>query len=131
MIHISSDYSEIDDELDRLTMLPSGRAKHLLDWVLSTGFKLTQAAVHVETGALKASGKKESSVNRIAHVWEGQITYGSSGSNGPVDYAIYEKARGVGGAGGPSDAYGDHNFMAPLHSLDPEFRAALKAALRP
>lgn len=128
MIHISSDYSEIDDELDRLTMLPNGRANHLLDWVLSTGFKLTQAAVHVETGALKASGKKESSVNRIAHVWEGQITYGSSGSNGPVDYAIYEKARG---AGGPSDAHGDHNFMAPLHSLDPEFRAALKAALRP
>lgn len=130
MIHLSSDYSEIDAELDRLTRMPTAKAKHLLDWVLSTGFKLTQAAVHVETGALKASGTKESSVNRIFQVWEGEITYGSPGGS-PVDYAIYEKARGIGGAGGPSDAYGDHNFMAPLHSLDPEFRAALKAALRP
>lgn len=130
MIRITSDYSEIDAELDRLTMLPNGRAKHLLDWVLDTGFRLTQAAVHVQTGALKASGEKESSVNRIFHVWEGQITYGSPGG-APVDYAIYEQARGVGGAGGPSDASGNHDFMAPLHSLDPEFRAAMKAALRP
>lgn len=124
MIHITSDFSEIDRELDRLTRLPSAHTKELLDDVLHAGFKATQAEVHVITGALKASGKEESSVNKVAEVWEGEITYGTPGDGGPVDYAIYEKARGGGSSG-------DHDFMRPLKALDPAFRAAMKKAMRP
>lgn len=131
VIHLSSDWSEIDRELDRLENLPSRKASMLLDAVLHKGFLLTQAAVHEETGALKRSGKEESTVRKSTGTWEGEITYGSPGDGGPVDYAIYEKNRGVGGAGGPSDAKGDHDFIRPLTALDLDFRMALKEALRP
>lgn len=130
VIHISSDYSDIEREFDRLEKMPTQKARHLLDAVLTKGFAMATAAVHVETGALKASGKKSSTVRRILGVWEGEITFGSP-SGQPVDYAIYEKRRGVGGAGGASDAKGDHDFIRPLKSLDLEYRMAMKEALRP
>lgn len=125
MIRIESDWKEIDAELDRLSRMPDAKAKFMLDAVLEFGFMQTEAAVHVETGALKASGKVSSESNRVTQTWEGEIRYG----NAEVDYAIYEKARGVGGAGGPSDAKGDHNFMAPTKTLGPLFKKALKAVL--
>lgn len=131
VIHLSSDWSEIDREMDRLENLPGLKGKMLLDAVLHKGFLLTQAAVHVETGALKASGQEDSEVDKLTSTWEGEITYGSPGDSGPVDYAIYEKARGVGGAGGASDAKGDHDFIRPLAALDIDFRMALKEILRP
>lgn len=130
-IRINSDWSEIDRELDRVANLPGRRTKRVLDSVLDKGFALTQAAVHVETGALKASGQHSSDLNRMTHTWEGEIVYGSSGFSGPVDYAIYEKARDVGGAGGPSDAKGDHDFIQPLAALDIDYRIAIKEALTP
>ncbi len=132
MIRITSDYSELDRELDRLERMPDVKAQLALDTVLQLGYKETQAATHVETGSLKDSGKVDSSVNKIDKQWEGEITYGgpSSGPNNPVDYAIYEKARGVGGAGGPSDVKGDHDFMSPLKLMDPMWVAAVKAGLR-
>lgn len=131
VIHLSSDWSEIDREMDRLENLPGLKGKMLLDAVLHKGFLLTQAAVHVETGALKASGEESSEVHKATQTWEGDITYGDPGDSGPVDYAIYEKERGVGGAGGASDAKGDHDFIRPLTALDIDFRMALKEALRP
>lgn len=130
-IHLSGDYDEIDREFDRLERMPTTKARMLLDAVLHKGFLLTQAAVHVETGALKASGEESSQVDRSREIWEGDITYGDPGDSGPVDYAIYEKERGVGGAGGPSDAKGDHDFLAPLEKLDLDYRMAMKEALRP
>lgn len=131
VIRLESDYSEFDREFDRLESMPGPKARMLLDAVLHKGFILTQAAVHVETGALKASGEEDSEVNKATHTWEGDITYGDPGDDGPVDYAIYEKERGVGGAGGASDAKGDHDFMRPLDSLDLDYRMAMKEALRP
>lgn len=131
MIVIVSDYSELDRELDRLGRMPTFGARMELDGVLHKGFVMAKAAVHVQTGALKASGREDSEVHQSQHAWEGDITFGSPGENGPVDYAIYEKARGLGGAEGPSDAKGDHNFIAPLAALDPLWREAIKRALKP
>ncbi len=131
MIYLESDYHLIDAELDRLSRMPDLRTKGKLDAVLHTGFAKTQAAVHVLTGALKATGEEDSELHRATDVWEGTISYGSPGDGGPVDYAIYEKERDVGGAGGASDAKGNHDFIAPLKSLDPLYRAAIKEALRP
>lgn len=128
MIHISGDYSELDREFDRLDNMPNRRTKANLDAVLHVGFAMTQAAVHVDTGALKASGTEESEITQATDTWEGTIEYGGDG--GAVDYAIYEKERGVGGAGGESDAKGDHDFIAPLEALDPLYRKAILESLK-
>lgn len=131
MIHLSSDYSALDRELDRVEKMPDAKTKKLLGAVLEHGYTMTQAAVHVETGSLKSSGKKTANSSKIDHKWEGEIEYGgpSAGVNNPVDYAIYEKARGAGGAGGPSDMKGDHDFFATLPLLHPEWTAAMKKGL--
>ena len=132
MIHIESDWDSIDREIDRIASMPGPKTKALLDTVLDTGFALTQAAVHVQTGSLKSSGDKKSDIDKFDKKWEGEIQYGgpSLGPNNPVDYAIYEKRRGVGGAGGASDAKGDHDFMAGLPALHPAWIAAVKGALK-
>lgn len=132
MIQVKGDYSALERELDRLGRMPDFKTRLALDVVLQLGFKQTQGVVHVETGSLKDSGKVDSSVSKFDKSWEGEISYGgpSTGPNNPVDYAIYEKARGIGGAGGPSDLKGDHDFIAPLKSLHPQYIAAIKAGLR-
>lgn len=84
-----------------------------LEGVLAAAFAETQAATHILTGSLKASGKTDSDFD--GDVWEGSITYGGvlwrapfpGPANDPVDYAIYEMARG-----------GDHDFFAPLAAFD-------------
>ena len=115
------DYRELEHELDRLERLPDLKMRGLLDNALEASFQLTQEAVHVESGALRASGKMESSSSRLTQTWEGEISYGDDGL---VDYAIYEKRRGVHWVG-PSGAKGDHDFMRPLDSVGPMFRAAI------
>lgn len=80
-----------------------------LESMLASAFTLTQVATHVITGSLKASGKTESDFD--GEVWTGQITYGGAlwktpapgPPNDPVNYAIYEMARG-----------GEHDFFGPL-----------------
>lgn len=80
-----------------------------LEALLKAAFEETQAATHVLTGSLKASGKTESDFHD--DVWSGTIEYGGElwrtpapgPPNDPVDYAIYEMARG-----------GDHDFLAGL-----------------
>lgn len=76
-----------------------------LEKELAGAFAATQAATHIITGSLKASGKTSSDFSPAAAQWEGEITYGgaSLGPINPVDYAIYEQARG-----------GAHDFMAPV-----------------
>lgn len=71
-----------------------------LEALLKAAFVQTQAETHVITGSLKASGKTESDFD--GDVWTGNITYGGAlwrtptpgPANDPVDYAIYEMARG-------------------------------------
>ena len=103
-----------------------------LDIVLQLGYVETQKDVHVETGSLKSSGKVGSEVSKIESKWEGTIRYGgpSTGVNNPVDYAIYEKRRGIGGAGGPSDAKGDHDFFGSLPSLHKKYIEAIQIGLK-
>jgi len=80
-----------------------------LEAMLASAFAETQAHTHVITGSLKASGKTNSEFD--GDEWEGEISYGGAlwktpapgPPNNPVDYAIYEMARG-----------GDHDFFGPL-----------------
>lgn len=132
-IRIISDWSAAEHEIDRIANMPNRRMKRRLDDVLHRGFERTQAVVHEETTSLKQSGSVESEIHHADHEWEGTIGYGgdSNGPNNPVDYAIYEKRRGVGGAGGASDAKGDHDFMRPLDAIGPEFEAAIAMGLKP
>lgn len=126
MIRLHSDWSDIDRELDRLSRMPDTKTQVKLYSVLSFGFIETQAAVHVESGALKSSGKKAQKVDQAQNQWEGEIEYG--GATSSVDYAIYEKRRGVHWVG-PSAVKGDHDFFRPLEACDPLFVAAIKDGL--
>lgn len=80
-----------------------------LEALLRAAFLNTQARTHIITGSLKASGKTDSDFD--GDVWTGTITYGGAlwktpapgPPNDPVDYAIYEMARG-----------GDHDFFGDL-----------------
>lgn len=131
-IRIISDYSELDAELDRVEDQPDFRTRSILDATLGLLAAEVEAATHVETGSLSGSVKSTSTTNDAIDRWEGEIEVGgaSTGPNNPVDYAIYEKARGVGGAGGPSDAKGDHNFMAPAELTgDEKFGTAVLTGL--
>jgi len=101
MFIITVDDHEVMDELDRLDRIPTFKDKAALDAVLVAGFKEMQADTHVRTGSLVSSEKQESKEH--GKKWEGQLSAGgvSTGVNNPVNYAIYEKARG-----------GPHDFMA-------------------
>ncbi len=120
MIHLESNYSDMEREIDRIQGMPDVKTRIALDNVLATAFAATQAFVHVETGSLKSSGKSESSFKKTTKTWEGEIQYGgpSGGVNNPVDYAIYEKARD-----------GLHDFMSPVKLLDPAYRLAILSML--
>jgi len=85
-----------------------------MEAVLHAVFLDTQARTHVITGSLKASGTSESDYDGDG--WKGNITYGgvSTGPNNPVDYAIYEMARG-----------GEHDFFGNIPEFYPAFEAAI------
>ncbi len=125
MIQVTSDWSDVDRELDRLSRMPTMEATSLLNTALSFSFALTEAAVHVETGALKASGRMETNKQSIESQWTGEITYGDEQA---VDYAIYEQRRDIHWVG-PSDSKGDHNFLRPLDAVGPVYVAAILEAL--
>jgi hypothetical protein len=95
------DLGALEEEIDRVTLQDEPyRITGPLNEVLYEAFADTQARVaspahpHVPTyeptGALLESGRTESDFT--GEVWTGTITYGDS--TGPVDYAIYEMARG-------------------------------------
>jgi hypothetical protein len=118
MIRITSDYSDIFKELDRVESMPDIPMVARLDAVLTVGFETSRAAVHVDTGKLKASGKKKSSTNKAVHEWKGQFSFPAKTSQG-VSYGIYERERG-----------GDHDFLIGVHALIPLFKAALLKGLK-
>ena len=78
-----------------------------LEKVLAEFFEDTQARTHIITGSLKSSGVTDSDYD--GDLWHGSVTYGGSlwktpapgPPNDPVDYAIYEMARG-----------GEHDFFS-------------------
>lgn len=125
MIEVTSDWSDVDDELDRLSRMPTPEMTAELDGAMAFGFALTQAAVHRVTGALADSGKLKAGKSLGEHEWTGEIIYGDESV---VDYAIYEKRRGVHWVGG-SAARGDHDFMRPLDTIEPVFVAAILGGL--
>lgn len=100
--------------------IPSFKLVHELELVLAAAFADTQARAHVITGSLKASGKTSSDFD--GEDWKGEISYGgaSAGPNNPVDYAIYEMARG-----------GDHDFFAGLPGYESKFESAIEKYLVP
>ena len=125
MIQIKSDWDAVERELARLERMPDGETKRALNAVLEMGFGLTQEAVHVESGALKASGRKSSDRDVMTHEWQGEIVYGDSEA---VDYAIYEKRRGVHWVGATAGK-GDHDFMRPMETIGPLYVAAILKGL--
>lgn len=92
-----------------------------LEEVLAAAFEDTQQRVHILSGSLKASGKSESDFQDDE--WTGTITYGGvlwatpapGPPNDPVDYAIYEMARG-----------GAHNFFGGLPPFEDHFGEILR-----
>lgn len=69
---------------------------------------------YAPTGSLQASGAPSTEYD--GQTWTGSITYGgfSTGPNNPVDYAIYEMARG-----------GIHDFFAGLPAFEHEYLDAI------
>lgn len=119
MIQVHGDYTGIEQEFDRLSKMPSPKAAALLDLVLNSQGVAVRAATHVDTSSLKQSIKDSSDTD--IHVWEGTISAGgpSKGINNPVDYAIYEKARGE-----------DHDFFSPLPAFHGLYVTAIREGLR-
>src|SRR5687768_194443 len=118
MIRLQRLTDDIDKEVDRLAEGPKPEDFLRFDAVLTQQFQATQRAVHVQTRSLKTSGKSSSSTN--GNSWEGEISYGgpSEGIHNPVDYAEYERERGIA-----------HDFLAPAQALSAAYIAAMKAFL--
>lgn len=91
-----------------------------LEALLRAAFLDTQARTHVITGSLKASGASSSDFD--GEVWQGSITYGGvlfkvpvpGPPHDPVDYAIYEMARG-----------GEHDFFSGLPGFENQIEQIL------
>jgi hypothetical protein len=110
----------VEGQLFEFDIAPDGKAAELLDVVLELAFELTQRAVHIDTHSLKSSGRWESDTDKIRHTWVGLITYGGPtvGPKNPVNYAIYERARG-----------GSHDFFYPLGEVMPMFAEAVREGM--
>lgn len=119
-IRITSDFSDVYKELDRLSDLPGAKGKIQLRRIMETALMVTQLQVHVDTGSLQASASLKTDME-IGHRWIGVLRYGgeSPGINNPVDYAIYEKARG-----------GAHDFFSTIPSVNRLIRKTMKDLLR-
>jgi hypothetical protein len=99
---------------------PSYKVTGKLEAALQKVFMDTQERVHIITGSLKASGKTNTEFD--GELWEGEIEYGgelwgppSPGPpNDPVEYAIFEMARG-----------GDHDFFGGIQQYEDDFEDAI------
>ena len=104
--HGLSDMISKFDELSK----PPFKTIFRLETELKATFTSTQAAVHHITSSLWHSGRTESDFD--GDNWSGQIIYGGASGwvNDPVEYAIYERARG-----------GEHDFLAPADAHEQNF----------
>lgn len=104
---------------------PSFRLINRFEEIRQMQFLDTQARTHVITESLRASGKMETDYD--GRVWSGTIEYGGELTRppspgppaDPVDYAIYEKARG-----------GDHDFFSGIEPLNHLYEEAILAHFR-
>lgn len=89
-------------ELDRLARGPDMRTLAAMETALLTGYTMTEAKVHVITGALKASGHPQSRYDQF--VWSGEIDFARMPG-------IFELARGD----SPTKYHrlGGHYFFGP------------------
>ena len=118
-IKLHSDYSAIDKELDRVSNLPGPSGKAKLDAAHAMNFAIAQAEVDIDTSSLLGSGRQSTSGSKFQ--WEGRMSWGGSsvGVNNPVDYAIYELARG-----------GGHDWLGlTLPAMHARMVAAIKGVL--
>lgn len=117
---IISDDEVFEREFDRLSKMPDAKMTAGLDAAFAAAYGQAEAQVHVRTGSLKASGKSETRSEE--HTWDGEFSFGgpSTGINNPVDYAIYEKARG-----------GAHDFLGNLQLAETLHVEAIKEGLTP
>lgn len=120
-IYVAADFTPWDNKIRDMQSMPNPRTILALNRALTTAFEATQAAVHIDTHSLKSSGKKSSDRDRIRNRWEGIISYGgaTTGIKNPVNYAMYERARG-----------GPHDFFHPLPLLIPTFARIVRSAIR-
>ncbi len=125
-IHYRVDVSDAMRELHRLDDGPDLGTQRTLDAILTGLFQESQAAVHVITGSLRASGRHESRTED--GTWRGEISYGGAlgtslaipgPPNDPVRYAEIEQHRGD-----------THDFMRGLHHADGIYIAAILEYLR-
>lgn len=110
--------SNVSYSLHNADDMPEGldtETRAALEAALITVFNATQAAVHVISGKLKASGRFSSSSN--GEVWTGEIKYG--GKEYGVGYAWYEQRRG-----------GTHDFMDVAGHMDNVIGVAFREGLR-
>ena len=87
---------------------------------LDVQYAAGQAAVHVITGSLRGSERATSTYTN--GVWQGEVAFGgpSPGKpNDPVDYAVYEMAKG-----------GPHDFRDPIIARSRMYRRALVRHLK-
>lgn len=105
---IYSDFSEVYAVLRGMERAPSQKGIHALGLVMDFGLAQMKGATHIETGSLESSEKADA--DHRGALWSAEIQAGgvSTGVHNPVDYAIYEQARG-----------GAHDFTLPLNALDP------------
>lgn len=113
-LRTSVDTRDVLAELDRLADM--GHATYQCERVLAQQYAIGQASTHVITGSLRGSEDVDSDF--AGGRWQGRISWGgpSPGNvNNPVDYAVYESARG-----------GHHDFRQPLLRMSGDYLAAVK-----
>lgn len=107
------------DALDQVSDKPNYKTLGLLEGTLSGAFFITQAQVHIITGRLKASGRRESSLSDGGHTWTGEIKYGGP-SGTPAYYGVYELYRH-----GSKPGFGPHDYFTGLEVFDEGFENAI------
>lgn len=113
-VEYSWDMGGADRELDRLAGGPDHRTIMRLESVLLTFFAQTQAAVHVMTGALRASGHPESDFD--GERWTGTHIYDRYPG-------IYELGRGMRPTRNHPE--GMHYFFWPDDASPPFYEAII------
>lgn len=125
----STGLQEMQDVIDDISGPPDFEVIGGLETAHAAAFADTQARVaspvnqHTDwfpTGSLKASARISTDFD--GKVWEGTITYGgpTTGPNNPVDYALYEAARG-----------GVHDFFGGLAEILPLYEKAVAKKVNP
>lgn len=114
-----------DLELSRLQRGFTGLDHTAFGTVLLGGFLDTQAAIHVETGTLRASGRADVGTTNSSH-WEGEIGYGGAfrvGNKVAGNYAWSEYFGRSPRYGGPPS----HNWMLSTVGIEDPLTEAAEA----